>query len=193
MPKSKKNMQNLALVKPGETYAEEIAAFRQELIDQDSRFDGTGGLKNIEDPQAYIEECRRMKHRETVPKGMVPASQYLLVDADTDTVIGMVNIRHELNDALARLGGHIGYVIRPQYRRQGYAEMMLGMALMICREELKLSEVMISCHKENTASEHTILACGGKLNRIVIDPETGKEACIYTIPLKEETHGESVS
>jgi predicted acetyltransferase len=45
---------------------------------------------------------------------------------------------------------------------------------------------MISCHKDNPASEHTIVACGGKLDRIVVDPETGKEACIYIITRREK-------
>lgn len=185
----RKEEQRLILVRPSEEDAEEIAAYRRELFENGSRFDGTGGLKSFEDPIAFLEECRRNENRETVRKGWVPSSQFLFIDASDHTLIGMIQVRHELNDALSKLGGHIGYSIRPKFRNQGYAKLMLGMALLYCREERNLSEVMISCHRDNTASEHTILGCGGKLRRIVTDPETGKEACIYTITLKEEDHG----
>ena len=177
----------MRLVRPSAAFAEEIAAFKKELIDSLSRRDGCGELFSAEDPLSFIEASRNAEQRETQKKGLVPATQFLYADEESGTVVGMINVRHELNDSLARLGGQIGYCIRPCFRGQGFAEPMLSLALEFCREELGLSMVMISCHRDNPASEHTILACGGKRNRIVTDPETGKEASIFYIT--DETRG----
>ena len=176
----------MILVRPSAEYAEEIASFRRELLESGSAADGTGGLMTYEDPLEYIEACARGEHRETQLPGLVPATQFLYADEESGRIIGMIQVRHELNDALARLGGHIGYCVRPSCRGRRQAAKMLELALNYCDEALHLPWVMISCHKDNPASEHTILACGGKLDRIVIDPETGKEACIYIITRREK-------
>src|SRR4051794_25566006 len=45
-----------------------------------------------------------------------------LLVADVDGVlVGRASIRHELNDFLERVGGHVGYAVRPAFRRHGYA------------------------------------------------------------------------
>ena len=50
--------------------------------------------------------------QETVQPGLVPANQYLGVVEETGEVVGMLNLRHYLNDSLLRFGGHIGYSVR---------------------------------------------------------------------------------
>ena len=169
------------LVRPAPEHAEEIRAFRRELLESGSAADGTGGLPGFEDPLEYIEYCARAEMRETQMPGLVPASQFLYMNGDDGRIIGMIQVRHELNDVLAKLGGHIGYCVRPSCRGRKEAAKMLKLALEYCDEALYLPWVMISCRRDNPASEHTILACRGKRDRIVIDPETGKEACIYII------------
>ena len=173
------------LVRPAPEYTEAIRAFHHELIETGSAMDGTGPLKHSEDPEDFIRECMLGEDPETVRKGLVPATQFLFVNEADGTIIGMINIRHELNDSLRRLGGHIGYCIRPSYRGHGYAKTMLGEALNFCRDTLHIPWVMLSCHADNPASEHTIRGCGGVLERTSIDPENGKEVLIFTIPLSE--------
>jgi len=48
---------------------------------------------------------------------------------DASRIIGRVSIRHELNEFLLRVGGHIGYVVVPEFRRQGYATAILHQLL----------------------------------------------------------------
>jgi predicted acetyltransferase len=48
------------------------------------------------------------------------SSTFLLAEVDGD-IVGRVSIRHELNAYLPSVGGHIGYAVRPAYRRRGYA------------------------------------------------------------------------
>src|SRR5688572_26835859 len=56
--------------------------------------------------------------------GHVPATTFWALD-DAGEVVGMLRLRHHLNDALLRAGGHIGYYVRPAARGKGYATEML--------------------------------------------------------------------
>jgi predicted acetyltransferase len=78
-------------------------------------------------------------------------------------MIGFVAIRHSLGtDFLRRLGGHIGYSIRPAYRRAGHATAALGLALDRARE-LGLDRVLVTCDDTNLGSARTIERQGGVL------------------------------
>ncbi len=88
----------------------------------------------------------------------VENSTYWLVESNR--VIGAVNIRHRLNDYLLKFDGHIGLGIRPSDRCKGYATVMLALAL----EKTKImgmDKVLITCNKDNIASEKTIIKNGG--------------------------------
>jgi predicted acetyltransferase len=74
--------------------------------------------------------------------------------------VGELVIRHELTPELARAGGHIGYSIAPQWRRQGHATRMLAEGLQRCAE-LGLELVLLTCRPDNAASRRVILANGG--------------------------------
>jgi predicted acetyltransferase len=74
--------------------------------------------------------------------------------------VGELVIRHELTPELARVGGHVGYRIAPQWRRRGHATRMLAEGLQECHD-LGLRQVLITCRAENEASRRVILANGG--------------------------------
>ena len=99
---------------------------------------------------------------ETVQPGLVPASMYLAVTIKGDKVIGMVDIRHRLNENLLKFGGNIGYSVRKSERRKGYAKVMLSLALEKCKQ-LNLEKILITCDKNNIGSAKTILSNGGVL------------------------------
>ena len=120
--------------------------------------------------------------KEESPNGWVPDTTLFCLDKDRNIFVGAVNIRHYLNDALLKTGGHIGDGIRPSERRKGYATQMLEQALKYCKEELNLEKVMLGCYKENEASRRTILNAGGALEREV-KTENGKIAQVYWIKL----------
>ncbi|UOQ86625.1 GNAT family N-acetyltransferase [Gracilibacillus salinarum] len=98
-------------------------------------------------------------HSGNIPQNWVPDTTYWLVDEAN--VIGVVNIRHYLNDFLLESGGHIGYGIRPSERRKGYATIMLQLALKKAKE-LGIKETLVTCDAENVASKKVILRNGGK-------------------------------
>jgi len=104
------------------------------------------------------------KDKSTVQDGWVPASTFFAIRKEDGKIVGMMDIRHELNDFLREYGGHLGMGVRPTERRKGYATQILMKALDYCRI-LGLDKVMAACYKENIASRNTILKCGGILER----------------------------
>ena len=153
--------ENVILVRPDASYAEEIASYRKEMLLANSSMDGTGALRRMENPLEWLKHNKRMEHPDTVPKDKVPATQFALVDPENGRILGMLQVRHYLNEYLRNFAGNIGYSVRPTERRKGYAKKMLKQALVFCREELGLDKVLISCLVENEPSRRTILACGG--------------------------------
>ncbi len=79
---------------------------------------------------------------------------------DEGHMLGIINIRHRLNEYLENFGGHIGYGIRPTERNKGYATKMLSLALKNAME-LGIDQVLITCGEDNIASAKVILKNGG--------------------------------
>ncbi len=115
--------------------------------------------KDPADFPAMIQNLFDAEQEENLPEGRVPGSTYWLV-SDEKRVIGAVNIRHRLNEALLNAGGHIGYGIRSSERRKGCATRLLFLALEKARE-LGIASVLVVCDDDNVGSEKTIVKNGG--------------------------------
>ena len=89
--------------------------------------------------------------------------------ASNGSIAGRIAIRHELNEALLKIGGHIGYGIVPSMRGQGYASEILALALPFCRSELRLDRVLLTCDDDNFASIRTIEKSGGVLENKLLE------------------------
>ena len=150
----------MKLIEPTMEYSEQIRAYRQFFLDSGDSMDGTGGLRQFDDPRDWIDYLARHKDPKTVPEGRVSSTQFIFVREEDRKIVGMIDIRHRLNEYLEKYGGHIGYSVRPSERRKGYAKEMLRMALPFCRE-IGIDKVMITCIDGNIGSEKTILANGG--------------------------------
>lgn len=159
---------DLYLVRPSMDYAQEILDYRQEFLSDGSVICGAGPLEKLISIEDYLEKCQRYVSWEGVPKGRVPSTQFLCVKKDPRgtcpegmRLVGMINVRHCLNEDLLNYSGHIGYSVRKDERRKGYAKWMLTQTLAFCKKELGLSKVLITCAPWNEASRRTILSCGG--------------------------------
>ena len=162
-------MQELLLMHPSVEHTLEIAAYKEEFIENGDSMDGTSGLARFSAIADWLTHLSQNESEETVQAGLVPSSTYLALDHKTGRLVGMIDIRHRLNDHLLFTGGHIGYSVRKSERRKGYATQMLRQGLTICRDELHLSCCLVTCNSENIASSRTIEANGGVLENIVAD------------------------
>ena len=160
----------MKLIEPTAEYCRQIQAYRKEFLECGDSMDGTGGLKRFDDPEKWIEHCDRFKDSKNVPEGRVPATQYIFVREQDGKIVGMLQIRHFLNDYLEKYGGHIGYSVAPSERRKGYASQMLKNALLKCKE-LGIDQVLITCIDNNEGSRKTILANGEVYESTVYEPE----------------------
>ena len=155
--------------------------YTNEYFDKNSDSVVSGYKKNDNYKEWLL--SRDNERKGIVEEGRVPASFYFMMDEDK--IIGCISIRHNLNtDFLRRFGGHIGYNVRPSERGKGYGTEMLYLALFKC-EELGLSDVMITCKKDNIASAKVIEANGGKLHEEVYIPEEDDIFKIYWVNVYE--------
>lgn len=161
--------QKIHLRQPGAFDREQVMAYRKEFLAIDSRMDGTCALNEYDDFDAWLANVRRYSSPETTPAGKVSSTQYLALD-ENEHLVGMVNLRHCLNDYLLEFGGHIGYSVRPADRKNGYAIQMLKLALDEAKA-LGIDRVRIACDRYNIASAKTIQANGGVLDGERYDPQ----------------------
>ncbi|MFA0791985.1 GNAT family N-acetyltransferase [Microbulbifer echini] len=127
---------------------------------------------------ALIDRLEDFASGNHLPDGYVPSTTLWLVEGSE--LVGVTNIRHYLNDAIAHCGGHIGLGIRPSFRGKGLGKLL--MELSINRLRIMGAEpIHIHCHKDNSASANTIKACGGTLqSEVEVDGYTVQRYLVIT-------------
>lgn len=99
----------------------------------------------------------------TVRKDWCVSDTFLVIRKKDNFLIGMVDIRHSLNNFyLKEYWGHIGYSVRPSLRRNGYATQILKKAINYAKS-IGILSLMLGCYENNIASIKTIEKCGGRL------------------------------
>jgi predicted acetyltransferase len=111
----------------------------------------------------YLKTLDDQRHGVGVPDGWVPAT-FLVADVGGE-IVGRSSIRHTLNKILEREGGHIGYAVRPGYRRRGHATEILRQSLIVARA-IGIDRVLLFCDEDNVGSRAVIEACGGRLDAV---------------------------
>lgn len=169
MLKTKIEQKNMELVKPSieykESFIEAIKEFQAE--GNSSRFRHTHNI-NIQEVEnnfdAYLKKLENHSKGIDLTEGYVPASVFWLVEGKE--VVGIVLLRHKLNENLLKMGGHIGYGIRPTKRKMGYGAKILELALKEAKK-LGIKKALVSCDDDNTGSWKIIEKNGGVLENKV--------------------------
>ena len=106
-----------------------------------------------------------------IPQNRVPQTTFWILN-EADTVVGMLRMRHYLNDKLLQHGGHIGYCVQPLCRRKGYGKNALRLALI---ELARLGEkrAVLTVDADNYSSIRVIEYNGGKLEDQRVDETSG--------------------
>ncbi len=178
-------MERLMHVVPSLKYKRQLLEYIEEHERYGSHMNGAGGLNRYKDDiEGWLQKLEEDKKGHP-DSGKVPTVTYMLVRESDDRLIGMINIRLVLNDELQRLGGHIGYGIRPSERQKGYNKINLYLGLKKCYEA-NLDVVLLDCIKSNEGSRKTMIALGGKLVNEYYDNTKYNDTILrYAIDVKE--------
>ena len=144
-------------------------------------------LLNLEQGEpwpVYLDRLERLRQGIDLSEGWVPAT-FLVAEAEGQ-VVGRVSIRHELNAYLADVGGHIGYGVRPGFRRRGYATSILRQSLAIAAS-LGLARVLVTCDDDNVGSARVIENCAGVLENIVPGRDGSVPRRRYWVEVKQSS------
>jgi len=165
-------MQELRLIKPNVELQQQYIEMLEEWKKKDG--ENTPWFINfdISNFSEMVNKLEGFSKGIGVEDGFVENSTLWLID-NTKRIIGAVNIRHRLNNYFQNFGGQIGYGIRPDERRKGYAKEILRLALEVLKE-MGYHKTLLCCYKDNIASVKTIVGNGG-----VLDSEGLKDGIVF--------------
>lgn len=156
-------MEEIELQLPAARHQAAAEEFREAFFRRGERVINGSALLDQMEYGLWLENTRRNRSADTVRDDWVVADTFFAVRLSDGKIVGMVDIRHSLDhDFLRQYGGHIGYAVRPEERRKGYAAAMLRLGLAHARS-LGLERVMLGCYADNLPSIRTIEKCGGIL------------------------------
>jgi predicted acetyltransferase len=149
----------MRLILPAAEFEDSYGAYIREL-GTESRHPFTLDFEHRDFP-ALLRRLANLSKGIDLPEGLVPNTTFWLVEANE--LLGVSNLRHELNDRIREHGGHIGMSIRPMHRGRGLGRELLALTILEARK-LGIGTVHVHCLKANTASARMILGNGGRLD-----------------------------
>jgi predicted acetyltransferase len=129
-----------------------------------------------EDAREFVARLLRAETFAEPPLGM--RTTYWAMSSGT--VVGRGVLRHELTEELAEFGGQISYEVRPSYRGQGVATELLRQILQT-EEARRLGRLLVTCAPTNVASNKTIQANGGRLEKTCFVERVKRDTNYYWI------------
>lgn len=169
----------ITLKKPTKEYESEALAFKQEFIENgETTINGSELLDQMDSYDEWLKSVTDNISPDTVNPEWVVTETYFAFDED-DNIVGIIDLRHELNDFLKDFGNS-GYSVRPSQRRKGYATEMLKLIIERARQ-IGMDKLQLSVETSNEASVKTIKKNGGLYERSF--SFEGEEADVYMIYL----------
>ncbi|WP_433620968.1 GNAT family N-acetyltransferase [Nocardia sp. CA-120079] len=142
---------------------EKVVRAAHQVMAAEDGFDFALGLEPAMDWKQYLEMLDDYHRGRNLPEGIVPAT--FLIATVNDEIVGRADIRHTLNDYLARRGGHIGYAVLAEHRRRGHGRAILRQSLDLAHW-MGIERVFITCDQGNYGSRLIIESCGGALESV---------------------------
>lgn len=171
------------LEEPSLKRKQDIKEYIEEHFKYNSDINGSMGLdKEYLNYENWLSNLDNLKDPKKCPIKYCPGVEYFLIRESDDKLVGLINLRWDLNEYMLLYGGHIGYGIRPKERRKGYNKINLYLCL-IKAKEIGLDKVLLTAYDDNPGSFKTIKALGGILENKII--ENNKQLGRYWIDVNK--------
>lgn len=171
---------NIKLVRPTIELKEEALGYRQEHFDNNELIiNGSELLDKTDSYEEWLDSVTKNTNIETVNPNWVLTDTFFAIRESDNQIIGIIDLRHTLNDFLKDFGNS-GYSVRPSERRKGYATEMLRQ-LKEYAKACGMKELHLSVERDNIPSIKTIIKNGGVIERSF--EYEGNMADIYLIKL----------
>lgn len=157
------------LVAASPAFPKELREMLTELGGGKNGFSGTPFHTGEMTLEEYVQSCCDGPDPAKLKPGHVPQTVYWVVDEE-GVAVGMVRVRHYLNEWLLRHGGHIGVFIRRAWRGAGHGRTALLLALRELRG-LGVDRALLTVREDNAQSVGMIRACGGQMEDAVDEGE----------------------
>ncbi len=141
----------------------EIYEMIQEIGPGENGYQNSAYNLEFKEFQSFLIESRDESLGINLQPHYVPQTIYwLMIDAKP---VGIGKLRLYLNDNLCKIGGHIGYTIRPSERGKGYGNIILEELLKKAKAK-GIKEVLVTCNESNSLSRKIIELNNGELKDI---------------------------
>ena len=182
-------MEKFYLELPTMEREDEALEYIKEFYEYGSQIHGTGSLhRDLKKDKTYEEwldnNLNLHDRKYALERGLVPAYTYFLIRENDDKIVGMADLRLELNEYLRTVGGNIGISIRPTERKKGYGKINLYLILQKAKKS-GLENVLITCADYNKPSKKTIIDLGGIFEKNSIDKSNNETMELYWLDVNE--------
>ena len=152
------------LVRPTIELKEQALEYRNEhFLSGENIINGSELLDQTENYEEWLAAVTANTNKESVNENWVVTDTFFAIRKSDNKIIGIIDLRHTLNDFLKDFG-NCGYSVRPSERGKGYATEMLRQIIGIAKKA-GLSELHLSVERSNKASINVIQSNGGVYER----------------------------
>lgn len=169
-------MEGLFLVEPNKEYRNSFEKYALTYKHKNDAHYFNKYKKALDNFQGYLKDINDYSNGNDLPYGEVATSTFWLI-CERD-VVGVVRIRHQDVEC----AGHIGYDISPNYRKKGYGNQILKLALEKATK-IGIKELVLTCNIDNVASKKIIENNNGKLMSTIYDEEEDEYLYKFIITL----------
>lgn len=164
LPEETRMKHDICLVRPSLELKDKALAYRREHFQHGEKIiNGSELFDKTESYEEWLSCVTLNTDPKTVNENWVVTDTFFAIRKSDNRIIGMIDLRHTLNEFLKDFG-NCGYSVRPSERKKGYATEMLYQLLQVAKRA-EMKELHISVEKENTASIKVIQKNGGVYER----------------------------
>lgn len=152
----------MELVRPDIKFKDSFYEAAREIKDAEGSSEGHLTIDELTSEEVFLDHVKRkieFEHRTDLPEGYVNETTFWIIEEGE--YAGRISVRHKLTPKLETYGGHIGYIIRPKFRKRGLATKALTEILKYIKKELGITKVLLTTDEDNIGSQKTITKNGG--------------------------------